>query len=155
MDQQPEAYKRKGPKPKSFVIRLLSHIKTNENGCFIWLGSKNNKGYGMLNVDRMPALAHRVSYELFVGDLEDGLVVDHLCRNRGCINPAHLEQVTSRDNVLRGDSVCSENSKKTHCKRGHEFSGENMRLLKNGGRFCKKCRIIRDENRYQILTGGL
>jgi hypothetical protein len=152
MDQQPEAHKRKGMKPKPLVIRLLSHIKRNGSGCFEWTGSKNNMGYGTINVNRMPALAHRISYLLFVGDIKSDMVVDHLCRNRSCINPSHLEQVTQGENMRRGVSVCAENARKKFCKRGHEFSTENIYALKNGGRECRKCNSIRKSRKKEMVV---
>lgn len=141
MDHQPEAYKQKGPKPKPLVIRFLSHVKMID-GCFVWTGVKNNMGYGMLAIAHIPCLAHRVSYRLFVGEIKDGMVLDHLCRNRFCVNPAHLEQVTSKENTRRGISPCSENANKTECKRGHLFTKENTILVKNG-RQCRACNKIR------------
>lgn len=84
--------------------------------------------------------AHRVSYETFVGPIPAGLTLDHLCRNTLCINPAHLEPVTIKENVLRGDGPTARNARKTHCDRGHAFDETNTGPNANGGRSCRACK---------------
>ena len=88
-------------------------------------------------------LAHRVVYELIKNKIPRGMVLDHLCRNILCVNPEHLEIVDERTNALRGIGVCAINSRKTHCKRGHEFTEENTRIEKGDKRICRKCASIR------------
>lgn len=86
--------------------------------------------------------AHRLSYELHKGEIPEGLEIDHLCRNRWCVNPDHLEAVTRRENIMRGDGpkkLGELNSKKTHCKHGHPFDKENTRYRPTGGRSCRIC----------------
>jgi hypothetical protein len=84
--------------------------------------------------------AHRVSYVLAHGSIPDGLQLDHLCRNKLCVNPTHLEAVTARENTLRGVSVAAVNAKKTHCPRGHELSGSNL-LAYRKVRSCRACSL--------------
>jgi hypothetical protein len=86
------------------------------SGCHVWQGRKNAKGYGQVG---RHGLAHRVAYEAACGPIPDGLVIDHLCRNRACCNPAHMEPVTPGENVRRGNCPPMVNARKTHCKSGH------------------------------------
>jgi hypothetical protein len=80
---------------------------------------------------------------LLVGPIPEGKQLDHLCRNRACINPEHLEPVTAKENILRGESFSAKNARKTHCIHGHELSGDNLRILKHG-RVCLECRRTKD-----------
>ena len=82
---------------------------------------------------------HRAIYEKFVGPIPDGLTIDHLCRNRLCVNPAHLEPVTLAANVLRGESLPAKNARKTHCPKGHPYDETNTHITKQGWRICKAC----------------
>ena len=115
------------------------------SGCWIWAGMLNKKGYGTIMVspatstDRKVCLAHRLAYVEFKGAIPLGLVLDHLCRNTACINPDHLEAVTSRTNVLRGVGITARNASKTHCPKGHPFSGENLYVTPEGFRHCRIC----------------
>jgi len=86
---------------KTKLDRLLYNTYI-DNSCWLWQGIINEAGYGKLKVSKRWVKAHRYSYELFVGDIPEGLTLDHLCRNRSCVNPGHLEPVTLRENVLRG-----------------------------------------------------
>lgn len=118
------------------------NYKILENGCWEYQGYKGKYGYGLytkLVNDKRP-LAHRFFYENHKGPIPDGLVLDHLCRNRGCVNPDHLEPVTMSVNVHRGLGPAAKNALKTQCKRGHSLSVENVYLTKTKGRQCRPCR---------------
>jgi hypothetical protein len=112
----------------------------DESPCWIWTGSRNRGGYGHIGINRVPARTHRVAYELLRGPIPDGLQLDHLCRNRACLNPAHLEPVTNWENQLRGDTSRAANAAKTHCGRGHEFDLLNTYFDPLGKRVCRICR---------------
>ncbi len=110
-------------------------------GCWLWTSKLNNVGYGTMKIFGGYALAHRLSYELFVGSIPEGLVIDHLCHNRACVNYEHLEPVTSRENILRGKGLAAQNAVKTHCPKGHPLSGDNVRYCAGRRRQCRTCSI--------------
>jgi hypothetical protein len=119
--------------------RLLSRAIIDwDTGCWNWSGSLR-KGYGRIRIgDRRPP-SHIAVYELLVGPIPEGLQIDHLCRNRACCNPAHLEPVTQRTNVLRGEAPTAVNAHKTHCVNGHEYDLINTYFRPSGGRDCRAC----------------
>jgi hypothetical protein len=121
--------------------RFWRRVELVESGCWEWTGALTEKGYGWFSAWRgRPRLAYNVSYVELVSPIPAGLQLDHLCRNRACVNPEHLEAVTPRVNSLRGDCAASRNAQKTHCSRGHELSGDNVRVRKSGGRrACRAC----------------
>ena len=117
------------------------------DGCWSWIASKNNYGYGQFPVGYSKHAAHRMSYEMFSGPIATGMQIDHLCRNRSCVNPAHMEVVTQAENMRRGGGVAAENGRRTSCRSGHAYSKENTyRWVDKYGshRRCKTC----DSNRY-------
>lgn len=100
-----------------------------ETGCWVWMRARlvgYCGGYGQFYIRSRPHLAHRWAYEKLVGPIPEGLELDHLCRNRACVNPCHLEPVTHRENVLRGEAPAAIHARKTHCKNGHELTGDNI-----------------------------
>jgi hypothetical protein len=110
------------------------------DACWLWRASRERGGYGMFHLDGKKRLAHRVAYELAIGPVPEGLVLDHLCRTRDCVNPKHLEPVTFRENVLRGAGITAQCARKSHCLRGHPLSGPNLYLHSDGRRECRSCR---------------
>jgi hypothetical protein len=106
--------------------------------CWLWTGAKTRDGYGQLRSRGQGKYAHRVAYELTRGDIPAGLELDHLCRNPSCVNPDHLEPVTHRENLMRGDSPSARQARKTHCIHGHEFTEANT-LRQGSRRRCRAC----------------
>lgn len=122
--------------------------------CWMWTGYVDGEGYGYFVVDGRRARVHRYSYELMVGPIPGGLVLDHLCRNRKCVNPKHLEPVTNAENVLRGESASAASARATECINGHELSGENLRLDDDGHRRCKTCERDQGRERLRLRRAG-
>ena len=106
--------------------------------CWRWKGHKTPTGYGRYVGEG----AHRVAYRLLLGPIPVGMTIDHLCRVRDCVNPAHMELVSLRVNVLRGIGPPAQNAKRSHCKRGHSFDAANTYLYR-GSRACRSCRRLR------------
>jgi len=123
-----------------------------ENGCWQWNHAIMPNGYGRIawgtRADRHQAYAHRFVYEWMRGKIPVGLQLDHLCRNRACVNPQHLETVTSRENTLRGTSPAAVNARMTACKNGHEFS-QHL-----GQRRCVTCQTTWARNRREVVALG-
>lgn len=121
---------------KSFLSRIVKR-----DGCWIWQGATGGAPPHMYGVYR-GTTAHRVAYGHYVGPLEDGKVIDHLCGVKLCVNPEHLEQVTQAENLLRSPTTINAiNAAKTQCVRGHEFTESNTYISKtNGQRVCRLCK---------------
>jgi hypothetical protein len=113
-----------------------------DTACWLWTGTRNrNKGgYGKFHLQGKRVLAHRFSYELFKGIIPQGLTIDHLCKITHCVNPEHLEAVTMKENVLRGEGFAAQNAKKVFCLNGHLLEGDNLYLRPDGDRDCKACK---------------
>jgi len=127
----------------SHISRFWMCVQKNHDGCWIWLGVPNAGGYGTLKIGPWTVLAHRFSYEMMVGKILEGEQLDHLCRVRCCVNPAHLEPVTSRENSLRGNTLAAHEASQTHCIYGHILDGRNLRISSSGKRVCRECNIQR------------
>jgi hypothetical protein len=137
----------------SMRTRFTEKFKPNaETGCWDWTASKDLGGYGMFSVARSQSRrAHRISYQMFVGQIPDGLVIDHLCRNRGCVNPEHLEPVTASENAKRG-LMGDLRPPTTHCVRGHEYTADNTRHVVRGGYktiVCRACESLRNDRKRE------
>jgi len=107
--------------------------------CWLWTGAVAADGYACFLRD---VKAHRFAWELRHGPIPDGLVIDHLCRVRHCVNPAHLQPVTNAENILRGEGPPAVNARKTHCPRGHAFTESNTYRYPDGRRECSTCRRV-------------
>lgn len=126
--------------------------------CWVWLASLDDHGYGRFCRGARglgESKAHRWSYEFLVGPIPEGMTVDHLCRNRKCVNPDHMEIVTQGTNVLRGYTLAGMNARKTHCKNGHEFTPENTRIRRHGWRECRQCIKAVNARRYKRFAEAL
>lgn len=122
-------------------------LEIKSNGCWEWLRGKTKSGYGRIRVNWTMFRTHRYFYENLVGPIPKGLEPDHLCRNRACFNPEHIEPVTPRVNQLRSFGVGGLNFRKTNCPQGHPYSGKNLliRVIKSTGglnRQCRECRRV-------------
>lgn len=123
--------------------------KGGDNGCWNWTGAITSSGYGNFAINRVATVAHRLSYKWIIGEVDGGLDLDHLCRNRRCVNPAHLEPVSRSINLLRGDTIPAEHAKKTHCPQGHEYTQENTYVYaKTNSRYCRICRAKYSNRTY-------
>lgn len=135
---------------RSVEERFRSHVHVADDGCWLWRGDTNDKGYGRFYVVGRHRPAHTWSYEHFVGPIPDGLEPDHLCRVRNCVNPEHLEPVTHRENSQRAAYS------RTHCVKGHPLPGPNA----HGRRVCRPCanersRAYKKRKRwFEQVTGG-
>lgn len=126
--------------------------------CWEWTGHRNADGYGRTNVrngdgTHRKVLVHRATYEALHGPIPPGLTIDHLCRNRACCNPAHLEAVTHRVNIMRGQGVAARNAAKTHCPHGHEYDEANT-SHRGGQRVCRTCNRDR-VRRHRAAKAGV
>lgn len=120
------------------IERFRQRYRVDEaTGCWVWTAGTNDGGYGRFTPSRAEGAqaAHRWSYVHHVGPIADGLTIDHRCRVRLCVNPAHLEAVTLRENLLRGNTAAARNAAKTRCPQGHPYDGTNKR----GARTCSTC----------------
>src|SRR3990167_1572712 len=112
----------------------------NSGACWLWTASQWGGGYGQFWDGSRNVVAHRFAYELLVGSIPDGLEIDHLCRVRNCVNPLHLQPVTTRENTLRGEGPSAINAVRSECIHGHAFSPSNTYISKDGKRSCRTCR---------------
>ncbi len=142
-------------KTRPIAERFWSKVSGGDfTTCWVWTGAHQSGGYGVFGASTGKAtLAHRYAYEALRVDIPVGLHLDHLCRVRSCVNPWHLEPVTSRVNTLRGGSPTASNAARSVCRRGHEFNDENTLNL-NGRRHCRACGRIRSKANYERTRKG-
>lgn len=119
------------------IEALFLRKVTKTKSCWLWIGTFEPNGYGVIRFGADTMKAHRFAYELFVGEIADGLVIHHECNTRNCVNPAHLRAVTHRENVLAGGGPTAQNARKTHCRNGHEYPA-NAKTV--GKRKCYACK---------------
>lgn len=117
--------------------------KIGHGGCWAWIPA-HERNYGQFWTGERRVAAHRYSYELLVGPIPGGLVIDHLCRRPWCVNPAHLEPVTFRENVLRGEGAAAINARRTHCPQGHRLTPDNLYANGPSKKCCRTCRLARN-----------
>lgn len=110
-------------------------------GCWLWTACLDKDGYGFFSDGVRQRHAHRFAYEFFVGPIQPGLQLDHLCRQPRCVNPAHLEPVTGRENLLRGNTFQARNAAKKHCYNGHPFDDVNTYVERSADGRKRRCRI--------------
>lgn len=137
----------------NFLDRFWSKVEISDpSACWIWVGGRDAAGYGQFSVitpnGRSTIRSHRFAYEALMGAIPDELVMDHLCEVRECVNPHHLEPVTVRENILRGDTGERERAK-THCPQGHPYSGDNL-VIHHGSRECRTCKNIKQRARREL-----
>lgn len=131
--------------PTVLPRHLRRRIQITETGCWIATGSASHGPYQSVSINNCSVLVHRFVYEVLVGPIPAGLTIDHLCRVKWCCNPAHLEPVTIRVNVLRSDGTSAVNARRTRCKHGHPLSGDNLYVRPDGkGRQCIACQRRRE-----------
>lgn len=115
-------------------------VEEQPTGCWEWRGHLfSTFGYGQFRVGYRNLKAHRISWTLTRGPIPNNVTLDHLCRNPKCVNPEHLEIASNKENILRGTSPTAINARKTHCKRGHEFTPDNLRRQRADRRECLQC----------------
>lgn len=127
---------------------MAARIESTPDGCWLWTGCVNSKGYGNVGIAGNVHLTHRVAYEALRGPIPPGLTVDHLCRAKTCCNPAHLELVSRAENSRRrSDSI-------THCAHGHRFTELTTYTTSRGTRECRICRRAQQQARREKSVGG-
>lgn len=134
---------------------FLDRVDVGEGDeCWEWRGSMYRDGYGRWRAGGRSRAAHIVSWESVFGPVPEGLDLDHLCRNRGCVRPSHLEPVTRQVNLLRGRTIAAAHAAKTHCPKGHPYSEENTYRCR-GIRQCRTCRAAVSRKRARARRGEL
>ena len=148
------------------IERFMAQVQIQPNGCWHWTGHIS-RGYGQFRLRGARVRPHRAAYLLFIGEIPDGMQVDHECHNRDdtcqgnddclhrrCVNPdpAHLRAATAQQNVLAGRTPAAANAAKTHCPQGHPYDEANTYTYPSGGRACRRCMAIHDAERKATRT---
>ncbi len=147
------------------IQRFMNKVDiSSDSDCVFWIGSKDYGGYGRFNVAGVNSFAHRYIYEISEGPIPEGMFIDHICRNRSCVNTLHLRVVTPRQNSLENSvSIPAIRHKQVECVNGHKFDAANTYRTKNGLRQCRKCgparkkekrRLSCTDQTTQIVKGG-
>ena len=139
---------------QSVADRFWTKVHKQPDGCWLWTGTKTYDGYPKFYLKGRMARAHRVAYELTKGPIPSGLQIDHLCKVTCCVNPEHLEAVTCRENLLRGDGFIGRQARQTHCQHGHPFNEANTYVNKKGHRRCRTCHRNDMRNRRKAAHHG-
>jgi hypothetical protein len=143
-------------------IKVTSMLCIDEaTGCWNYTRRLNKGGYGYATTSKFGSIQdkyiHRIMYRFLIGPIPDGFHIDHLCRNRACGNPLHMEPVTAAVNVMRGLGPCAQNASKTHCSKGHQLEGHNLIWKKRPGRklyrTCRMCIYARNKVAYLTKDG--
>ena len=129
--------------PISWIEQFINRVSINEGGHWLWSGTKSSSGYGKVAIKGKRVFTHRVMYELTRGKIEQGKVIDHLCRVTSCCNPKHIELVTPAINAQRAMAV-RYTKMITHCKHGHEYTEDNTVHRINRGKPARQCRICKN-----------
>lgn len=137
------------PITEADMHRFWAKVAIDPSGCLIWTASGFSTGYGQFKHGGRTLTAHRFAYTALVGPIPDGLVLDHLCRNKRCVTPDCLEPVTDQVNILRGTAPAASNAAQTHCLNGHPFDEANTRVTRAGKRQCRACARERRIARYE------
>jgi hypothetical protein len=134
--------------------QIARQITFEMNGCWEWSRPlRDVSAYPKIMYHGKHRQASRVAYELLVGPIPEGMQLDHLCRNRICLNPLHLEPVTPKENVRRGTGPCADHGRQTHCQHGHEFTPANTYYARNGRkRECRACHNLRSIGRRRLAA---
>lgn len=130
----------------------MEKVREDDSGCWVWTHYLEKSGYARLWIDRRAVMAHRFSYEFHVAPIPEGLHIDHLCRNRACVNPWHLEPVTPAENVRRGtaaEAARARGDRVIECPQGHPYDEVNTYVFPNGSRACWTCKRQTARNYYE------
>lgn len=137
------------------VTRFWANVEKTP-ACWLWAGTPTGNGYGQFRVGGGQRIGpHRFAYGLMVGPVPEGMHLDHLCRNRLCVNPAHLEPVTSTENMRRGRALSPKTQRRAECHKGHSlFVPRNLYVTPDGRRQCRECHREREAlRRLRKRTG--
>lgn len=138
--------------------RFWTKVQPDPSGCWLWTAQINALGYGIFRWPRpgksYNARAHRLAYEKLIAEVADDLVCDHLCRVRHCVNPAHIEPVTTRTNVLRGVGPSAQAAQATHCPQGHEYTPENTMIRRKRYGVKRECHQCNRDRAGRLWRAG-